>query len=156
METYIKWAYLSIISGVFYHMVIKKMSLDGYDHNLILIWLHVVMLLFLSFDYWRYHKQKETDQTFSILTDPRFVLLALVGGFLSYINHHYGYEAFLKFRNPGYYQALLTMELVIITILAVFFFGSHLGTKEIIGISFISVGSIIITWSENKASLISP
>lgn len=147
MKEYLHWAYLSIVSGILYHLILKKMSRDNYDHTLTLIYLHIVLLAFLGLSYWKQDKKEKINNIFN---DGNFVLLLILGGFFSFINHSYGYKAFMHFRNPGYYQALLTLELVGITILATYLFKSHIGLKEMIGIGLISLGSIVITWSENK------
>ena len=155
MVSYIQLTFLSVVSSVIYHLIMKRMDLDGYDSALFLIWLHVVMIGFLTLRYWNNDPKNFVVFDRKILTDTRFIMLVVVGGFMSYITHYYGYGvAFLKFRNPGYFQAIMGLELVGITVFATLLFGSDIGIKEIIGILFILLGSVIITWTEKKSKSI--
>jgi drug/metabolite transporter (DMT)-like permease len=129
----------------------KQLGNDGYDSTLFLIWLHIIMIGFLILHYWRNDPKNFSIFNKKILTDYRFMGFVIVGGFMSYITHYYGYGvAFLKFKNPGYFQALMGLELLGITVFAALLFGSDLGLKEILGILFIIIGSVIITWTENS------
>lgn len=151
MTSYIQLAFLSVCSSIIYHLIMKRMDLDGYDSALFLIWLHVVMIGFLTLRYWNNDPKNFVVFNKKILTDYRFIVLVVLGGFMSYITHYYGYGvAFLKFRNPGYFQAIMGLELVGITVFAALLFGSDLGIKEIIGILLILLGSVIITWTEQN------
>lgn len=146
MKDYLWWAYLSIFSNVAYLLILKKINMEGYDPIFIMVSLHLIMITFLIFQYQQKHNLIQDLR--KAITNQTFLGLILVGGFCSFLNHYYGYSAYLSFSNPGYYQALITLEIVFLTILSVFLFGSSLGNDQIIGIGMVIAGSVIITWKE--------
>lgn len=145
MKDYLKLAYLSVLSETSYHLLLKKSNIDGYDYIITLFWFHISMLFFLLIHYYFYDTDKRLTD---VLNNKKFVMIFLIGGFLSYITHVAGYYAFLNFRNPGYFQGLLSLELILMTLISYLLFGSHIGIKEIIAIGLIIAGSVLITWDE--------
>ena len=94
MELYIIWTFISILTVAFYHLILKQFQIDGYNNTLALIWLHVIMLIFLFISYYKNHGNLKEIVT-SVITDKKFLLLALIAGFFSYFTHDFGYYSFL-------------------------------------------------------------
>jgi uncharacterized membrane protein len=150
MKPYIFWTFVSILTVAFYHLILKQFQMYGYNNTLALIWLHLVMLIFLCMSYYKNHGNISEVIT-SVITDKRFLIMAIVAGFLSYVTHDFGYYSFLQFRNPGYFEALINSEALVVLVLSIFLFNSHFGIYETIGSVLIILGTIILAYKESKA-----
>ena len=150
MEHYIFWSFVSVLTLTLYHLILKQFQLDGHNNTLALIWLHITMIIFLCISY---HKNNPNDfgKIIKVVwTDHRFLLMAIIGGLFSYITHDFGYYAYLQFRNPGYFEAIMNSESVLLAILSVYFFKSHFGLQEFFGVILVLLGVVIISWREYK------
>lgn len=147
MENYIFWTFISILTVAFYHLILKQFQIYGYNNTLALIWLHLVMLTFLCMSYYKNHGNIK-DIITSVIYDKRFLGMAIFAGFLSYVTHDFGYYAFLQYRNPGYFEALINTEALVVAILSIFLFNSHFGIQEFIGSILIIMGGIILAYKE--------
>jgi uncharacterized membrane protein len=155
MENYIFWTFVSIFTVAFYHLILKQFQVDGYNNTLALIWLHLVMVFFLCVSYYKNQGNlKDIITTFAY--DKRFLFMALVAGFLSYITHDFGYYAFLQYRNPGYFEALINTEALVVVIMSIFLFNSHFGLQEFIGAVLIIIGGVILAYKESSSVRIKP
>ena len=150
MKPYIYWTFISIFTVAFYHLILKQFQVNGYNNTLALIWLHVIMLFFLCLSYYKNHGNIK-DVITSVITDKRFMIMALIAGFLSYITHDFGYYAFLQFRNPGYFEALINAEALVVLLVSIFLFNSHFGIQEILGAVLIILGTIILAYKESNS-----
>lgn len=150
MKPYIFWTFVSILTVAFYHLILKQFQISGYNNTLALIWLHMVMLIFLFMSYYKNHGNISEVIT-SVITDKKFLIMAVVAGFLSYVTHDFGYYSFLQFRNPGYFEALINSEALVVLVLSVFLFNSHFGLQEFLGAILIIVGTIVLAYKESKA-----
>jgi drug/metabolite transporter (DMT)-like permease len=105
-----------------------------------------------------YYKNHGTikDVITSVIYDRRFLVMAIFAGFLSYITHDFGYYAFLQYRNPGYFEALINTEALVVTILSIYLFNSHFGIQEFIGSILIIFGTIILAYKESSSVRIKP
>jgi drug/metabolite transporter (DMT)-like permease len=150
MKPYIFWTFISILTVAFYHLILKQFQVLGYNNTLALIWLHVIMLIFLCISY--YKNQGNITEVFTkVITDKKFLLMALVAGFFSYITHDFGYYSFLQYRNPGYFEALINAEALVVLVLSIFLFNSHFGLQELFGALLIISGTIILAYKESTA-----
>ncbi len=77
--------------------------------------------------------------------------MALIAGFLSYITHDFGYYSFLQFRNPGYFEALINAEALVVLLVSIFLFNSHFGIQEALGAVLIILGTIILAYKESNS-----
>ncbi len=150
MKPYIYWTFISIFTVAFYHLILKQFQVNGYNNTLALIWLHIIMLFFLCLSYYKNHGNIK-DIVTSVITDKRFMVMALIAGFLSYITHDFGYYAFLQFRNPGYFEALINAEALVVLLVSIFLFNSHFGIQEILGAVLIILGTIILAYKESNS-----
>jgi drug/metabolite transporter (DMT)-like permease len=108
------------------------------------------MLIFLCISYYK-NQGSVSNIITSVITDKKFLLMALVAGFLSYITHDFGYYSFLQYRNPGYFEALINAEALVVVVLSVFLFNSHFGIQEFIGAILIFLGTILLAYNESKS-----
>ena len=108
------------------------------------------MLIFLCISYYK-NQGSITNVITSVITDKRFLLMAFVAGFFSYITHDFGYYSFLQYRNPGYFEALINAEALVVLVVSVFLFNSHFGIQEAIGAILIILGTILLAYNESKA-----
>ena len=69
-----------------------------------------------------------------------FVFLAVIGA----VGNYYSVMAIREAPNPGYVRAIQTFHVVIVSVLAVSFFGSDLSIRKAIGIILSVVGIILI------------
>ena len=150
MKPYIYWTFISIFTVAFYHLILKQFQINGYNNTLALIWLHIIMVFFLCISYYKNHGNISEVIT-SVITDRRFMIMAIIAGFLSYITHDFGYYSFLQFRNPGYFEALINAEALVVLFVSIFLFNSHFGLIEVIGAIFIIIGTVILAYKESKA-----
>ncbi len=150
MKPYIFWTFISILTVAFYHLILKQFQVLGYNNTLALIWLHLIMLIFLCISYYK-NQGSVSNIITSVITDKKFLLMALVAGFFSYITHDFGYYSFLQYRNPGYFEALINAEALVVVILSVFLFNSHFGIQELIGSILIIVGTVLLAYNESKS-----
>jgi uncharacterized membrane protein len=141
---------MSILTVAFYHLILKQFQIDGYNNTLALIWLHVIMLFFLCISYYKNHGNL-TEIVTSVISDKKFLILAVIAGFFSYFTHDFGYYSFLQFRNPGYFEALINAEALVVLILSVFLFKSHFGLVEMMGSLLIIIGTIILAYRESTS-----
>lgn len=150
MEHYIFWSLVSVITLTLYHVILKQFQIDGHNNTLALIWLHITMIIFLCISYYKNNRSEFSNIIKVVWNDHRFLLMAIIGGLFSYITHDFGYYAYLQFRNPGYFEAIINSESVLLAILSVYFFNSHLGLQEIFGALLVLLGVVIISWREYK------
>jgi drug/metabolite transporter (DMT)-like permease len=108
------------------------------------------MLIFLCISYYK-NQGDVTEIITKVITDKKFLLMALVAGFLSYITHDFGYYSFLQYRNPGYFEALINSEALVVLVLSIFLFNSHFGLQELFGALLIISGTIILAYKESTA-----
>jgi len=150
MKPYIFWTFISIFTVAFYHLILKQFQVNGYNNTLALIWLHIIMIFFLCLSYYKNHGNIK-DVVTSVITDKRFMIMALIAGFLSYITHDFGYYSFLQFRNPGYFEALINAEALVVLLVSIFLFNSHFGIQEAFGAVLIILGTIILAYKESNS-----
>lgn len=150
MEHYIFWSFISVLTLTLYHVILKQFQLDGHNNTLALIWLHITMIIFLCISYYKNNPNDFGKIIKVVWSDHRFLLMAIIGGLFSYITHDFGYYAYLQFRNPGYFEAIINSESVLLAILSVYFFKSHFGLQEFFGAILVLLGVVIISWREYK------
>jgi len=150
MEHYIFWSFISVLTLTLYHVILKQFQLDGHNNTLALIWLHITMIIFLCISYYKNNPNDFGKIIKVVWSDHRFLLMAIIGGLFSYITHDFGYYAYLQFRNPGYFEAIMNSESVLLAILSVYFFKSHFGLQEFFGVILVLLGVVIISWREYK------
>ncbi len=150
MKPYIFWTFVSILTVAFYHLILKQFQVLGYNNTLALIWLHIIMVIFLCISYYK-NQGNITEIVTKVITDKKFLLMALVAGFFSYITHDFGYYSFLQYRNPGYFEALINAEALVVLILSIFLFNSHFGLQELFGSVLIITGTIVLAYKESIA-----
>jgi uncharacterized membrane protein len=153
MEHYLFWTFVSVVTVAFYHIILKQFQLDGHNNTLALIWLHITMIIFLCISYYKNNPKDFKSIITTVINDRRFLIMAIVGGFFSYITHDFGYYAFLQFRNPGYFEALMNSEALLLAVLSVYFFKSHFGLYEVLGAILIILGTALLSWKEYSAKL---
>jgi uncharacterized membrane protein len=150
MEHYIFWSFVSVITLTVYHLILKNFQMNGYNNTLALIWLHITMIIFLCISYYKNNPTDFHKIATIVWTDHRFLLMAIIGGLFSYITHDFGYYAFLQFRNPGYFEAIMNSEALLLAVFSVYLFNSHFGFQEIFGAILVLIGVIIISWKESQ------
>jgi uncharacterized membrane protein len=150
MEHYIFWSFVSVVTLTLYHVILKQFQIDGHNNTLALIWLHITMIIFLCISYYKNNPNDFGKIIKVVWSDYRFLLMAIIGGLFSYITHDFGYYAYLQFRNPGYFEAIMNSESVLLAILSVYFFKSHFGLQEFFGVILVLLGVVIISWREYK------
>jgi drug/metabolite transporter (DMT)-like permease len=150
MEHYIFWSFISVITLTLYHVILKQFQIDGHNNTLALIWLHITMIIFLCISYYKNNPNDFGKIVKVVWNDHRFLLMAIIGGLFSYITHDFGYYAYLQFRNPGYFEAIINSESVLLAVLSVYLFNSHFGLREIFGAILVLIGVVIISWREYK------
>ena len=154
MKNYIFWTFMSVITVTFYHLILKNFQKKGYNNTLALIWLHIAMIVFLIISYYKNNKDNFKEVITTVLYDRTFLIMIIIGGFFSYITHDFGYYAFLQFRNPGYFEAIMNSEALLLAICSVFLFKSHFGIQEFLGAILIIAGTFVLTRNESKSNIV--
>ena len=154
MKNYIFWTFVSVITVTVYHLILKNFQVKGYNNTLALIWLHIAMIVFLLISYYKNNKDNFKEVITTVLYDRTFLIMIIIGGFFSYITHDFGYYAFLQFRNPGYFEAIMNSEALLLAICSVFLFKSHFGIQEVLGAVLIIAGTFVLTRNESNANIV--
>jgi uncharacterized membrane protein len=66
-------------------------------------------------------------------------------GTLFFLGNMVYFNGIVKAPNAGYARALMTVEIILLTLLTALFFGSSLSARQVVGIFLVTVGAVVVS-----------
>ena len=122
-------------SGIF--VIFKALELRSVSTFVSLAWVFIVAAL-LYVGHNAYTKE-------SLKVSGTVLYLVLAAGVLSYIGNAFQFRATALAPNPGYAIAVVSVQVVLVTVLSLFLFGSDFSTTKGLGVLLSLCGVILLS-----------
>lgn len=130
------YALLAMVCATGATFAIKQLLLWQIDP----LWVMMIMLLLSLLLYSGHLAITQTEITLNRSMIPFFLLAAF--GF--YAGNLYGAKSLQVAPNPGYTVAILSLQIVLVTIVSVFWFDSTISLSKVVGILFMLIGGLLL------------
>jgi len=78
-------------------------------------------------------------------TDYRIIILLFVFGAAFFIGNSFFFQGLTQAPNPGYTRALMTLEVVLLTVISALLFGKPISWQKAIGVLITVVGVVVVS-----------
>jgi uncharacterized membrane protein len=133
------WIFQSIITMICItclYLIYKSLGSAGVSTSILLTYFHLFGL-----PYYFIHSKLNSNSFKLNIHSIGLIILAATIGYISNICH---LEAIKNAPNPGYCSAIVDGKLLMITILSIFLFNSHVSYRSLSGIIICIIGMILI------------
>ena len=133
------WVLYALLGMVFFsgmNLIFKRLTAD-LKPNVLLLFIFIFGALFYLID--------SVYTKTSLNLNYKLVLLLLAAAFLSYLGNLFYVKSLSLSPNPGHSAAINSLQIILITIGAVFLFGSEITIKNLIGIMLGIIAIILLS-----------